>query len=148
MGRDAAGVRGMKLEEGDEIVGAGVAAPGCQLLTVTEHGYGKRTDVTEYMRQDGCVRRPPSRGGKGLKNQPITAKTGCVAGVCVVQEDDDVMMIEDGGVIIRMPASDINRYRREAQGVILMRLGEENRVIGVQCVEREEEAAPEPGAQA
>ena len=142
MGRDAAGVRGMKLEGDDEIIGAGVAAPDAQLLTVTEHGFGKRTDVAEYMRLDGGVRRPQSRGGKGLRNQPVTAKTGPVAGVCIVRPDDDVMMIEDGGVIIRMAASDINCYRREAQGVIVMRLGEENRIIGVQCVEREEAAEP------
>ena len=142
MGRDAAGVRGMKLEGDDEIIGAGVAAPDAQLLTVTEHGFGKRTDVAEYMRLDGGVRRPQSRGGKGLRNQPVTAKTGLVAGVCIVRPDDDVMMIEDGGVIIRMAASDINCYRREAQGVIVMRLSEENRVIGVQCVEREEAAEP------
>ena len=142
MGRDAAGVRGMKLEGDDEIIGAGVAAPDAQLLTVTEHGFGKRTDVAEYMRLDGGVRRPQSRGGKGLRNQPVTAKTGPVAGVCIVRPDDDVMMIEDGGVIIRMAASDINCYRREAQGVIVMRLSEENRVIGVQCVEREEAAEP------
>lgn len=82
MGRDAAGVRGMALDAGDSIVGAGIAAKGKQLLSVTEYGYGKRTDIEEYMRLgDDGVRRPQQRGGKGLKNYNITAKTGRIAGV-------------------------------------------------------------------
>lgn len=138
MGRDAVGVRGMSLSDDDYIVGAGVAIPGTQLLTVTEKGYGKRTFVEEYLRLDGDVRRPQLRGGKGLKNIAVTERTGKVAGVCIVRDNDDIMVIEEGGVIIRMPVQDINIYRRDAQGVIVMRV-EESRVCAVQAVVSEEE---------
>ena len=83
-------------------------------------------------------RSPQLRGGKGLKNYNLTAKTGRVAGVAVVSEDDDVMLIESGGVLIRMAASDINVYKRDTQGVILMRLEEGSRVISLEPVAREE----------
>ena len=139
MGRDAVGVRGMNLEEGDYIVGAGVAEPGTELLTVTERGYGKRTPVEEYFRQDGEIRRPQNRGGKGMKNISLSERTGKVAGVCIVRESDHIMMIEEGGVIIRMAAADVNVYRRDAQGVILMRVEEDSRVCAVQAVNAEEE---------
>ena len=145
MGRDAAGVRGMALDAGDSIVGAGIAAKGKQLLSVTEYGYGKRTDIEEYMRLgDDGVRRPQQRGGKGLKNYNITAKTGRIAGVAIVDDEDDMMLIENGGVLIRMAAADINVYKRDAQGVILMRVEAGNRVISVDRVDREpEETADE-----
>ena len=145
MGRDAAGVRGMALDAGDSIVGAGIAAKGKQLLSVTEYGYGKRTDIEEYMRLgDDGVRRPQQRGGKGLKNYNITAKTGRIAGVAIVDDEDDVMLIENGGVLIRMAAADINGYKRDTQGVILMRVEAGNRVISVDRVDREpEETADE-----
>ena len=145
MGRDAAGVRGMALDAGDSIVGAGIAAKGKQLLSVTEYGYGKRTDIEEYMRLgDDGVRRPQQRGGKGLKNYNITAKTGRIAGVAIVDDEDDVMLIENGGVLIRMAAADINVYKRDTQGVILMRVEAGNRVISVDRVNREpEETADE-----
>ena len=145
MGRDAAGVRGMALDAGDSIVGAGIAAKGKQLLSVTEYGYGKRTDIEEYMRLgDDGVRRPQQRGGKGLKNYTITAKTGRIAGVAIVDDEDDVMLIENGGVLIRMAAADINVYKRDTQGVILMRVEAGNRVISVDRVDREpEETADE-----
>ena len=133
MGRDAAGVRGMALDAGDSIVGAGIAAKGKQLLSVTEYGYGKRTDIEEYMRLgDDGVRRPQQRGGKGLKNYNITAKTGRIAGVAIVDDEDDVMLIENGGVLIRMAAADINVYKRDTQGVILMRIEQGSRVISVE----------------
>ena len=144
MGRDAAGVRGMALDAGDSIVGAGIAAKGKQLLSVTEYGYGKRTDIEEYMRLgDDGVRRPQQRGGKGLKNYNITAKTGRIAGVAIVDNEDDVMLIENGGVLIRMAAADINVYKRDTQGVILMRVEAGNRVISVDRVDREPETADE-----
>ncbi len=145
MGRDAAGVRGMALDAGDSIVGAGIAAKGKQLLSVTEYGYGKRTDIEEYLRLgDDGVRRPQQRGGKGLKNYNITAKTGRIAGVAIVDDEDDVMLIENGGVLIRMAAADINIYKRDTQGVILMRVEAGNRVISVDRVDREpEETADE-----
>ena len=140
MGRDAAGVRGIALSEGDYVVGAGIAEEGKQLLTVTELGYGKRTEIAEYMRLgENGQRSPQLRGGKGLKNYNLTAKTGRVAGVAVVGDDDDVMLIESGGVLIRMAVSDINIYKRDTQGVILMRLEEGGRVISLDPVEKEEE---------
>ena len=130
MGRDAAGVRGIRLEEGDRVVGAVIAAEGKDLLTVTKNGYGKRTNVAEYHVQN--------RGGKGLKNYNLTAKTGLVAGVEVVDDKDDVMLIEDGGVIIRMAASDINTYGRSTQGVRVMRVEEGFEVISLQRTDKEE----------
>ena len=144
MGRDAAGVRGMALGAGDYIVGAGIAEPGKELLTVTQNGYGKRTALEEYLRGDDAgEKRAQSRGGKGLKNYNLTAKTGQVAGVAIVDDGDDVMLIENGGVLIRMAAADINTYKRDTQGVILMRLGEGNQVISVSRVDREDEEAAE-----
>ena len=141
MGRDAAGVRGILLGSGDYVVGAEKAEEGKTLLTVTENGYGKRTELIEYLRTgpDG-QKIPQGRGGKGLKNYNITAKTGCVAGCCVVGESDDVMLIENGGVIIRIPANTINIYKRDVQGVIVMRVDEGNKVVAVQGVANEEAA--------
>ena len=142
MGRDAAGVKGITLSPGDFVVGAEKAEEGKTLLTVTEKGYGKRTELTEYLRTgpngEKCAQ---SRGGKGLKNYNITAKTGNVAGCRVVGENDDVMLIENGGVIIRIPASSINVYKRDVQGVIVMRIEEGNQVVSLERVENMEEEA-------
>ena len=144
MGRDAAGVRGMMLDAGDYVVGAGIAAKAKQLLSVTEYGYGKRTEIEAYLRlgEDG-QRRPQNRGGKGLKGYNITAKTGRIAGVAIVDDADDIMLIENGGVLIRMAAADINIYGRDTQGVILMRLESGSRVISVDRVDREPEEPAE-----
>ena len=144
MGRDAAGVRGMMLDAGDDGVAAGIAAKGKQLLSVTEYGYGKRTEIEAYLRlgEDG-QRRPQNRGGKGLKGYNITAKTGRIAGVAIVDDADDIMLIENGGVLIRMAAADINIYGRDTQGVILMRLEAGSRVISVDRVDREPEEPAE-----
>ena len=144
MGRDAAGVRGMMLDAGDYVVGAGIAAKAKQLLSVTEYGYGKRTEIEAYLRlgEDG-QRRPQNRGGKGLKGYNITAKTGRIAGVAIVDDADDIMLIENGGVLIRMAAADINIYGRDTQGVILMRLEAGSRVISVDRVDREPEEPAE-----
>ena len=144
MGRDAAGVRGMMLDAGDYVVGAGIAAKAKQLLSVTEYGYGKRTEIEAYLRlgEDG-QRRPQNRGGKGLKGYNITAKTGRIAGVAIVDDADDIMLIENGGVLIRMAAADINIYGRDTQGVILMRLEAGSHVISVDRVDREPEEPAE-----
>ena len=140
MGRDAAGVRGISLNAEDFVVGAEKVEEGKTLLTVTENGYGKRTELPEYLRTgpDG-EKIPQSRGGKGLKNYNLTAKTGNVAGCRVVGDQDDVMLIENGGVIIRVPASSINVYKRDVQGVIVMRIDEGNKVVSLERVEQEEE---------
>ncbi|MBQ7858111.1 MAG: DNA gyrase subunit A, partial [Oscillospiraceae bacterium] len=136
MGRDAAGVRGILLTGEDYVVGAEKAEEGKTLLTVTERGFGKRTELVEYLRTgpEG-EKTPQSRGGKGLKNYNITSKTGCVAGCRVVSEEDDVMLIESGGVIIRVPASDINIYKRDVQGVIVMRVEEGNTLVSMERIE-------------
>ncbi len=135
MGRDAAGVRGITLNEGDIVVGAQKWEEGKTLLTVTENGYGKRTELPEYLRTGPEGEKiPQSRGGKGLKNYNITPKTGNVAGCVVVGESDDVMLIENGGVIIRVPAGSINVYKRDVQGVIIMRIEEGNKLVSLECV--------------
>ena len=141
MGRDAAGVRGIRLDDGDEVVSAAVAAEGKSLLTVTENGYGKRTAVESYLR--GEDRQPQTRGGKGLRNYRLTGKTGLVAGAAIVDDTNDVMLIESGGVVLRTPAASINLYGRDTQGVILMRIEEGNRVIGVEAISNTEENGEE-----
>ena len=141
MGRDAGGVKGITLTDGDYVVGAEKVEDGKTLLTVTENGYGKRTELSEYLRTGPNGEKvAQSRGGKGLKNYNITPKTGIVAGCRVVAETDDVMVIENGGVIIRIPASSINIYKRDVQGVIVMRIEEGNKVVSIECVPAEEEA--------
>ena len=140
MGRDAVGVRGISLGEGDCVIGAERYEEGKTLLTITENGFGKRTEVAEYLRTgpDG-EKIPQGRGGKGLKNYNITAKTGNVAGCRVVSETDDVMVIENGGVIIRTPVANINVYKRDVQGVIVMRIEEGNKVVSIERVEKIED---------
>jgi len=136
-GRDAAGVRGIRLRPGDYCVGAARAREGGALLTVTENGYGKRTDILEYLRGDSGV--PQNRGGIGLKNYNITEKTGDIADIKVVDEGDDILLISDDGTIIRMAAKDVSIYGRGTQGVRLMRLDEGARVISVARTEHLEE---------
>ena len=140
MGRDATGVKGITLVDDDYVVGAEKAEEGKTLLTVTENGYGKRTELIEYLRTGpNGEKMAQSRGGKGLKNYNITPKTGIVAGCRVVDETDDVMVIENGGVIIRIPAASINIYKRDVQGVIVMRIEEGNKVVSIERVSAEEE---------
>ena len=140
MGRDAAGVRGIMLTGEDFVVGAERYEEGKTLLTITENGFGKRTELQEYLRTgpDG-EKIPQGRGGKGLKNYNITLKTGPVAGCRVVGETDDIMVIENGGVIIRTPVSAINVYKRDVQGVIVMRIEEGNKVVSIERVENIEQ---------
>ena len=140
MGRDAAGVRGILLGAEDYVIGAEKAEDGKTLLTVTQRGYGKRTELAEYLRTGPNGEKiAQGRGGKGLKNYNITPKTGLVAGCRVVDEQDDVMLIENGGVIIRVPASQINIYKRDVQGVIIMRVEEGNQLVALERIEKTEE---------
>ena len=137
MGRVAAGVRGIRLRKGDFCVGAARAREGGALLTVTSNGYGKRTEIVEYLRgEEGDVQ---SRGGYGKKNYIITNKTGKVVDVKVVDDSDDVLIISDDGTIIRMAASDISLYGRATQGVRLMRTTVDAHVISIARTEKEEE---------
>ncbi len=122
-GRNAQGVKGITLDEDDEVIGMGVVMDGCSLLTVTENGFGKRTDPDEYS--------TIKRGGKGVRTYKITEKTGKLAGMKMVNEEDDAIMITSDGTIIRMPVSDINMLSRITMGVTLMRTGEENKVVSL-----------------
>ncbi|MCD7786732.1 MAG: DNA gyrase subunit A [Oscillospiraceae bacterium] len=136
MGRDAVGVRGIRLREGDYVVDAARARENGMLLSVTENGYGKRTPLTEYLRGDTTQH----RGGMGMKNYNITEKTGKVAAVRVVDDTDDILIISDDGTIIRVPAESINVFSRATQGVRLMRVAEGSRVISIA---RTDHAEPE-----
>ena len=147
MGRTAVGVRGIKLREGDFVIGGVRAIPNTTILTITEHGYGKRTAIEEFIRAGG---EPQHRGGYGLKGYQITEKTGKAAGVQLVEEEDDILLISDDGTIIRMAAADINLYSRTAQGVRVMRVDRDTKVIALARVpkENEEEDAAEEANQA
>ena len=112
MGREAVGVRGIRLKDGDWVVGAEIAQPDADVLSITENGYGKRTPAADYIRGG---EEPQHRGGSGMKNYNITDKTGPVAAVKVVQESDDVLVVSDDGVIIRMEAAGISVLGRATQ---------------------------------
>lgn len=131
MGRQAAGVRGIRLAEGDYVVGAARARKGAQVLSVTENGYGKRTPVEDFSIHH--------RGGGGILLHGLTDKTGLVAGIAVVDPENDIMMITDDGVIIRTPVEDIRQCGRNSQGVIVMRTGEDVKVISIARTDKEEE---------
>ena len=130
MGRDAVGVRGIRLREGDFVVGASIAAEGTALLSITENGYGKRTDVGEYSVQN--------RGGMGLKNYNITEKTGSISNVAVVSGEEDLLVISDDGTIIRMDVGSISLLSRSTQGVRVMRLSDGAKVISIAPTDKEE----------
>ena len=135
MGRTAVGVRGIKLRGDDYVIGAGSTSAGTALLTITEKGYGKRTPVEEYSVH--------GRGGLGIKNYNVTDKTGKIADVLVVNDEDDILVITDDGTIIRMSAANISLLSRATQGVRIMRIMEGSRVICIEKTDREEEAAEE-----
>ncbi len=135
MGRTAVGVRGIKLRGDDYVIGAGSTSAGSALLTITEKGYGKRTPVEEYSVH--------GRGGLGIKNYNVTDKTGKIADVLVVNDEDDILVITDDGTIIRMSAANISLLSRATQGVRIMRIMEGSRVICIEKTDREEEAAEE-----
>ena len=130
MGRDAVGVRGIRLREGDFVVGASLAAEGTALLSISENGYGKRTDVGEYSVQN--------RGGMGLKNYNITEKTGKIADVAVVSGDEDLLVISDDGTIIRMDVGSISLLSRSTQGVRVMRVSDGAKVISIAPTAKDE----------
>ncbi|WP_456277184.1 DNA gyrase subunit A [Bacillus sp. AK128] len=130
MGRTATGVKGITLDEDDEVVSMEILENGFDVLVVTNNGYGKRTPKEEYRIQ--------SRGGKGLRTTTITDKTGPVVAVKTVTGEEDIMIITASGVIIRMATADISQFGRYAQGVRLIRLGEEENVSTVAVVEKDE----------
>ena len=129
MGRDAVGVRGIRLREGDYVIGADASGAGDTLLTITENGYGKRTRIEEYSVH--------GRGGLGLKNYNINDKTGSVASARLVKAEDDVLLITDDATIIRVAAENISLMGRATQGVRVMRPTPGSRVIDMEKTERE-----------
>lgn len=131
MGRTATGVRGIRLNEGDYVVGAARARKGAYVLSITENGYGKRTPVEEFTIHH--------RGGGGMMLHNLTAKTGLVAGIAVVDSDNDVMIITDDGVIIRTGCEEIRECGRGSQGVIVMRTSEDVKVISIARTDKQEE---------
>lgn len=131
MGRMARGVRAIRLDEGDHVVGASVVLDGTRLLVVSENGYGKKTELDEYHTQN--------RGGKGVLTYRITEQTGRVAGLRTVTDEDDIMLITDAGVIIRLHTSDISTYSRVTKGVRLMRLDDDVKIVSLARTEREED---------
>ena len=132
MGRTAVGVRGIKLREGDYVIGAGSSAEGNAVLTVTENGFGKRTDFDFY-----SVHR---RGGLGIKNYKVTERTGKIAGIKIVDESDDLLVITDDGTIIRVAVAGISAQGRSAQGVRVMKPVGDAKVI---CIEKTEHFSSE-----
>ena len=131
LGRVSRGVRGIRLEDGDEVVGMQAVGEDAMILTVTENGFAKRTALSEYRRQ--------SRGGKGMFGYRLTERTGKVAGVQAVTDEDDLLIINSNGVIIRMAASEIPVYGRVTQGVKAMRIGDDTHVVTVSAAKREDE---------
>ena len=140
MGRTAVGVRGIRLREGDYVVGAARAAEGKCVLSITEKGYGKRTPVEEY--------RITNRGGLGIKNYMVTEKTGGVVGVKVVDGSEDLLLVTQAGILIRTAVENIRIAGRATQGVIVMRFKEEgDRVISLALADKDEAEETETGTE-
>ena len=137
MGRTAVGVRGIRLREGDYVVGAALAQPGKTVLSITERGFGKRTPVEEY--------RITARGGLGIRNYMVTEKTGPIVGIKVVDGAEDLLLVTQAGILIRTAVENIRVAGRATQGVIVMRFKEEgDRVISMALTDREQDAEKEP----
>ena len=139
MGRNSMGVRSIDLSEGDEVISVAKVEEGKQVLAITQNGYGKRTELDEFRTQ--------TRGGKGILAMRLTEKTGQLASQMLVSPDEDIMLITDDGTIIRMPVDGISVIGRVSQGVRVMRVTDESRIVGVTATEREEDA-PEENAEA
>ena len=129
MGRTARGVRGVKLKEGQNVIALVIAKEGGAILTATENGYGKRTDMTEY-RQTG-------RGGQGVISIQVTDRNGLVIGAKQVTDEDDIMLISNGGVLVRTPAKDISVISRNTQGVRLINLDEGENLVSLAKVDED-----------
>ena len=143
LSRTARGVRAIRLNEGDEVTGVARLREGATVMTITDRGQGRRTEISEYKLQ--------SRGGKGKINYRVNDVKGHVCGIKVVDEDDDLILISNDGVIIRIRVSDVNIMSRYASGVRIMRLtGEDSRVVAFARAEHDEEEevaeveAPDP----
>jgi len=135
MGRASMGVRSMRLKEGDEVISMCAVTEGALVLSITENGYGKRTAPDEY--------RETNRGGQGVTAMNLTEKTGLMAAQLMVKEDEDIILITDGGTVIRTAVDTIRVCGRVSQGVRLMRVGDESRIVAVARTEKEEDAEAE-----
>ena len=135
MGRTARGVRGVRLNDDDCVIGACIAPQEAQLLVVTENGYGKKTPLSEYKIQ--------SRGGKGIFTYKITDKTGTIAGLDTVEDADDIMLITSDGVLIRTRADEISTFGRQTQGVRIMKLANDVKLVSMAKTAREEDTDEE-----
>ena len=131
MGRTATGVKGITLSKDDMVVSMDLASEGSDLLVVSEKGYGKRTDLEEYRIQ--------MRAGKGIKTYNINAKTGKLIGATIVNEDDEMMMINSDGVLIRIRVNEISIFGRITSGVKLMRTDEEVEVVSIAKIKNEDD---------
>ncbi len=131
IGRNASGVKGISLKTGDEIVSASIIKEEATILTVTENGYGKRTRIEEYPLQ--------GRAGKGVINIRCNSKTGVVVSVTPIVEEEEVMAITSSGIVIRTPAHHISIYGRATQGVMIMRIAEEEKLVSIATVQAEPE---------
>ncbi len=135
MGRVTRGVRGIKLEDEDYLIGMCLEREGAQLLTITENGYGKRTPTEEYRLQN--------RGGKGISNYNITEKTGKIAAIRMAEEGEDLLLVTSGGIIMRTKIEEISSLSRSTQGVRVVKLSEGVKVIDIAGAAREEEEQAE-----
>jgi len=138
MGRTAGGVRGINLEKDDEVVAMDLAYPEEQLLVVTQNGFGKKTSVSEYKTQ--------KRGGMGVLtyNKAMFKKTGALIGAAIINDDDDIMLINSDGILIRVEAPDISKMGRATKGVKVMNVSDETKIIAMAKVAKEEEDGAEP----
>ncbi len=136
IGRVSMGVKGIELEEEDYVISMEVCSERFAVLVVTENGFGKRTELEEY--------RPQTRGGKGVLTYRITEKTGAVAGMKLVEDDDDIMLISSDGTIIRLNVNDVSILGRATQGVTLMRMNEGNKVVSIARIVKDEDDTFEP----
>ena len=130
MGRTARGVKGIRLNDGDEVIAMDSLRQNSEVLTVTAEGYGKRTEAGEYRIQ--------TRGGKGLINLKVTDKTGDVIGLRVVHPDQELMLITEGGIVIRTTISDIRNTGRNASGVKLITTNEGDKVASMAVLDQKD----------
>ena len=126
MGRTARGVRGINLREGQKVIALNVVREDGQLLTATENGFGKRTALTEY--------RTSGRGGSGVISIQVTERNGNVVGAIQVSDDEEIMLITDQGTLVRIRAAEVSIVGRNTQGVRLIRLNDDEKLIGMQRI--------------
>ena len=131
MGRTAMGVKGMELNEGDYVIGMELVKEGASVLCISENGYGKKTPVDEYRTQ--------TRGGKGIITMNTTKKTGNLVALKMVTDDDDLMIINSEGTVIRIDTKEIATMGRNTQGVTLMKLDDEATVVSIARIRRDQE---------